>query len=81
VEGMCGESGDFSTVLDEMLGGHQHGGGSNACAMKSMDQTKWRLAKARPDPVFKYFSKAVALIWVANSNDTIKRQGRYCAVC
>jgi hypothetical protein len=39
-------------------------------------QTKWRFATARREPVLRYFSKAIALDSVANSNDTIADSAR-----
>ena len=54
-------------------------GGSERSRLRA--HTKWRFAKARPEPLFRYFSNATALEWLANSNETINRQGRCRAVC
>jgi hypothetical protein len=49
--------------------------------IKLAAQMKCRFAKARPEPVFRYFSKATALASVANSSATMSRHGRIAAVC
>jgi hypothetical protein len=38
---------------------------------------KWRFAKARPDPDFRYFSNRTAAFSVAKCADTIKDHGRF----
>jgi hypothetical protein len=43
--------------------------------------TKCRFANARPEPVFRYFSKAIALVSLVNSITATKRHGRSVAVC
>src|SRR6185369_9230801 len=43
-------------------------------------RSKWRLAKARPDPDFRYRSNSVAWFVVSNSIEPADRHGRYFAV-
>ena len=45
------------------------------------DGAKWRLAKARPEPDFRYFSNLTASCSARNSSDTTTDQGLSCLVC
>src|SRR5882724_4901263 len=42
---------------------------------------KWRLANARPEPDFRYFSNRSALVSSANMIATLRRHGRCLAEC
>ncbi len=68
---------DTADVVRDVSGMRAHLGRPQRAAA----YTKCRFANARPEPVFKYFSKAIALASVAKSRETTSAHGRSVDVC
>ena len=61
--------------LQETGRGPENGGGGISGFLRKPAHQKCFTAKALPEPVFRYFSKRIALPWSAKAKDTSNCQG------